>query len=306
MFYYSTSFDDLDLLRESVVDWSLDFMPLGASNFNFKITQAILDKVMAGRGIFTGKLEQQGLTPAGFRTFVISANERVTYNWRGRQLDGNSLSLFPPHGELYSISDSSFDVFTISFHKDLFHKVLAVKKNSQLERVVAGENDWKLDEQSIWGLRQLAKRFLNTIATNGILGNQAEELLHAIFNTIEVHEGTKLKVVGKRKHKVLRDTTAWLRNNAEKQVKIKELYESLRLNERTVQNMFKQEFGISPKRYMNNYRIRQVHKLLKTNDLNLTIGDIAAQQGFWHFGQFARDYKALIGELPSETRKIIR
>ena len=32
-----------------------------------------------------------------------------------------------------------------------------------------------------------------------------------------------------------------------------------------------------------------------------TVRNVAARWGFWHMGQFARDYRNLFGELPSQT-----
>ncbi|NES89128.1 MAG: AraC family transcriptional regulator [Okeania sp. SIO2B9] len=41
---------------------------------------------------------------------------------------------------------------------------------------------------------------------------------------------------------------------------------------------------------------------LKVSDPeNSTITTLAGQFGFWSAGHFARDYKAMFGELPSET-----
>jgi AraC family ethanolamine operon transcriptional activator len=34
-----------------------------------------------------------------------------------------------------------------------------------------------------------------------------------------------------------------------------------------------------------------------------TVQDAAARWGFWHLGQFSRDYKRQFGELPSQTLK---
>ena len=31
------------------------------------------------------------------------------------------------------------------------------------------------------------------------------------------------------------------------------------------------------------------------------ISTVAGQYGFWHMGQFAADYKRIVGEFPSET-----
>ena len=35
------------------------------------------------------------------------------------------------------------------------------------------------------------------------------------------------------------------------------------------------------------------------------VGDVAAKWGFWHLGRFAGDYKAMFGELPSETVRAV-
>ena len=33
----------------------------------------------------------------------------------------------------------------------------------------------------------------------------------------------------------------------------------------------------------------------------VSVADVAASWGFWHLSHFAADYKAMFGELPSET-----
>jgi len=33
------------------------------------------------------------------------------------------------------------------------------------------------------------------------------------------------------------------------------------------------------------------------------VADVANRHGFWHMGQFAKDYRKTFGELPSETLK---
>jgi len=42
-------------------------------------------------------------------------------------------------------------------------------------------------------------------------------------------------------------------------------------------------------------------ELRKSSSSSTKIADIANQHGFWHMGQFAKDYKILFVELPSDT-----
>ncbi|RQH04340.1 AraC family transcriptional regulator [Okeania hirsuta] len=48
-----------------------------------------------------------------------------------------------------------------------------------------------------------------------------------------------------------------------------------------------------------NLALRQ--RLKVSDPENSTITTLAGQFGFWSAGHFARDYKAMFGELPSET-----
>ena len=48
-------------------------------------------------------------------------------------------------------------------------------------------------------------------------------------------------------------------------------------------------------------RLNRVRRALSDPQQTSPIAVVAADSGFWHPGQFARDYKALFGESPSET-----
>ena len=74
------------------------------------------------------------------------------------------------------------------------------------------------------------------------------------------------------------------------------------VSERTLQYAFLDRFGLTPAAFLKARRLASVSATLKRhNGPNTSIGDIAAQFGFWHSGQFAADYKRAFGELPSET-----
>jgi len=63
--------------------------------------------------------------------------------------------------------------------------------------------------------------------------------------------------------------------------------------------------GISPKRYLRLVRLNGVRRDLKSraHEARVKVQDVAARWGFSHMGHFSQDYKALFGELPSETRR---
>lgn len=62
---------------------------------------------------------------------------------------------------------------------------------------------------------------------------------------------------------------------------------------------FQEALGVSPLKYLRAVRLNGVRRELRAGCG--AVQDVAARWGFWHLGQFSRDYKRQFGELPSHT-----
>jgi len=73
-------------------------------------------------------------------------------------------------------------------------------------------------------------------------------------------------------------------------------------SERTLRAAFHDYFSVGPRRYLKIRTLYQAREALKSNRSNTTtVAEIDTRYGVWQFGRFARDYRALFGELPSQT-----
>ena len=72
----------------------------------------------------------------------------------------------------------------------------------------------------------------------------------------------------------------------------------------TLERVFRGQYGVSPSQYLIAIRLGGVRQILLCSQETRTIGDIAADWGFWHMSKFAADYKRMFGELPSATRAV--
>lgn len=79
---------------------------------------------------------------------------------------------------------------------------------------------------------------------------------------------------------------------------VAELCSALGVSRRTLQSCFQTTWGMGPLSWLNTMRLNAVRRHLKGAR---SVTDAATELGFWHFGHFSRDYKALFGELPSAT-----
>ena len=75
-----------------------------------------------------------------------------------------------------------------------------------------------------------------------------------------------------------------------------------RISQRTLRNCFLDVLGRSPIHYLKAVRLNAVHRELGSpHSPYATVQDAAMAWGFWHMGQFGRDYQRLFGERPSAT-----
>ncbi len=72
---------------------------------------------------------------------------------------------------------------------------------------------------------------------------------------------------------------------------------------RSLECIFRSILGMGPGAYIRNLQLNRVRRDLLSGVRNgVSIGDIAAQYGVWHWSRFSQNYKLLFGELPSQTR----
>ena len=84
---------------------------------------------------------------------------------------------------------------------------------------------------------------------------------------------------------------------------VAELVSQLRVSRRSLQYAFNETLAVNPAAYLRIERLNRVRQVL--NEVN-SVTEAATRFGFWHFGHFAAEYRALFGELPSETFRAVR
>lgn len=77
-----------------------------------------------------------------------------------------------------------------------------------------------------------------------------------------------------------------------------ELALRLGVSRRTVQYACQGTLGIKPTSYLRALRLNGARRELRAAT---SVTEAATRWGFWHFGNFARDYREMFGELPSQT-----
>lgn len=105
--------------------------------------------------------------------------------------------------------------------------------------------------------------------------------------------------------KVFRKARAFLHAKSDAPVYLAELCTSTGVPERTLRDIFQSILGVSPLKYLQLRRIRQVRQALQQADKrDHFVKQIALASDFCELGRFAVEYTRMFGESPSETLSV--
>lgn len=132
-----------------------------------------------------------------------------------------------------------------------------------------------------------------------------EELLACIRQLLRASSGVNDRHVGRpqvSRGRVIARCLELVRQQEGQSLFIGDLCRATRVSERTLRNIFQEYFGVAPMRLLLVRQLREIRSaLLAADPAEQTVMKIAARFGIWDFSLFARNYRALYGEAPSET-----
>lgn len=102
--------------------------------------------------------------------------------------------------------------------------------------------------------------------------------------------------------RIIHAAEAFMEARVARPVYTEELCVALGVSARRLHDAFRSVLGMSPHTYLKSRRLLLARRaLLSRKGSPDLVKSVALGHGFWHLGHFARDYRALFCELPSET-----
>ena len=129
-----------------------------------------------------------------------------------------------------------------------------------------------------------------------------DDFLPLLISKIPIKLNSKSFLKPSRRAKLIVQAEKKMLAHLDKPLTLKQLAQNLGSSSCALSFGFKDLFGVSPMRYLKVRRLHAVRQYMKARDpKNCTIAILASQFGFYSPSHFTRDYKAMFGELPSET-----
>lgn len=126
-------------------------------------------------------------------------------------------------------------------------------------------------------------------------------LLASTLEQIDGHSVERSHCLNRR-YAAVRTCETYMREHVAETVTLLDLSQACGMRTRSLINAFEAVTGYSPMDYLKRLRLSAVRSmLLRASPRSTRVIDVATESGFWHMGHFARDYRVMFGEAPSQT-----
>ncbi|OEU48446.1 MAG: hypothetical protein BA866_02225 [Desulfobulbaceae bacterium S5133MH15] len=304
------TFSNFDEFSHLLRAWNIDFRQLDSGEFRTDMLEFASSTSLLTHVRFNRLLDQFGASPPGRWTFGIFSRHSTSVIWHEQEISNDTVVVYRPGTELDSVSRPGFEVFALSYTEEHLNAICSYMHLPEVRVLLQGSDHFACSCPDLAKSRLQLHRMAEAIRC---LSTEEEytSLTHCL--DFELPELILSALAGSRPGKDCRPN---LRTRSIQLVKehlaahpgepvtVSQLCGITRVSERTLQYAFREQYSVSPKTYLKNFRLNGARRELFSSDLDtIRVNDVASIWGFWHMGQFASDYRKLFGELPSDTLK---
>lgn len=253
-----------------------------------------------------------GRNAAGMLTLGVPIVGGRSGTYCGMALDGNAIGYLPGATDFEIFSREELDMVSATFSEELLdafaaergealrceiHRqpmVLACKREAELLRRMLLEIVRAVEAMpellDIDASRRAMRNCVLSLAAD-MLGKDTGR------NTWDLHPGIKGWLV--------RSVRDYVLDQPQAPLTVVDLCKQFGVSRRALQYAFQEQTGLNIVLFLRNARLNAVRREIRRSGGSTaeSTADVAARWGFWHQSRFSEYYRALFGELPSETRR---
>lgn len=296
----------------AVAGWEQIYRQMTPGRFESRLVQAKSPEFQFFRESTNQRIVQAGVSPAGCASIAVPLNPSFAGTFQGHKVDGHALMLLSPGEEFRFHTPEAMQYVGVSMPVEPLRELVAVIVGDEAVRqwkrnVLPISNDVaQVLQRRLIPFLDAAEAMPNALWNPALIKRFQDELLNVLLGLLESAAGVAAKDLT---HATYSDIVGRCKRIASEHtlepVTVLDLCRMLRCSRRTLQTSFQRVANVTPVEYLRATRLNAVHRLLRSTSADeLLIGDAAARYGFTHLSYFAREYRDLFGELPSQTRRL--
>jgi len=244
----------------------------------------------------------RGAPPRGLTVVAVSL-QGTTLHLQRHPWERDLLGVVPRGGEFEIISTTPHTLFGLCVDQDHLDDAALTHWGLRFPARLSGPGLRFRDTASrrrlittwAWWLNH-ARRQPGIFTDPGLVELMEQEVIGAVMDAVEPVPAP----LRPRRNVALR-AEAFLRRSLDEPVRIEDVCTAVHASRPAVHRSFRAAFGTSPMAYWKALRLDAARKDLKKARRGTTVAGVATTWGFFRLGYFSGDYRAMFGEMPSET-----
>lgn len=307
-------FKDVNLHAASVGEWRQTYNQITPGALHSSLIQAATPHVHVFREYLNQRVVQQGVAPQRKLCFALPSETRGAARMQGRVAPEHSVFVLRGGEEFVFHMPMHTDLLSITFDYAEFEGVLAGSLRPGALEALLKQPVIEVSSERLAAIRhRLLCLFSHAVANPHLISTPAAQkmldhsLVGALLELISDPECEKAPRLSSSTQSFIVDKCHQIAmSSGDMPVTILDLSARLRTSQRTIQKSFHAVTQTTPVDYLRSIRLNAVRRqLLSTSAPALSVGQAAANWGFFHLSHFATAYKCLFGELPSQTRRAV-
>ncbi len=284
----------------AMTPWEMDFRQMDPGPLSTQVAVRSSQNTSVLNISLSGAVHQRGVSPDGWTTFGISRKGTVN-TWQGCDMERDAFLTFGNNDGFDGVSTDRFFGNVVSFSTRRFENLAqscgyVLETDNPAVRLQISECNTQIMDR----LEQEIAKLLHS-SEDPWPEELDDVLMIEVLTILTISEVHQDKSSAQTRRRALNRALEVMYCNLHNPVSIEELCLESGASLRSLNRAFKERFGHGPKTYYIRLRLNGVRKDLLSGACTVSIADVANKYGFWHMGQFARDYRLFFGELPSET-----
>lgn len=297
---------DFEELSESQQNWGLHYRPLekGAFHANLRVRQS--DAVQMDLESWSYAIEVAGATPEDSLAVVFPVDPGSDYLSLGHEVCSTSIECYGPRKEIHTVTRGQVALGSILISRNQLLQQGQELADCDLNSLLASHTIIRPEPSALHGLRNFYNIFMRSPNIRGVreLHASAErwvtsESIEQFIKVLSTQFNTPIRP--KRRYKIARAAREFMLERLNAPPTLAEVCASLNVSHRALHYAFQEVFGISPYSYLKIQRLVATRNALRHSLPGDTVTSVMTEFGFFDPGYFAKYYKAMFGEYPSET-----
>jgi AraC-like DNA-binding protein len=293
-----------DTIEQASPAWDHTHLQLGRGSSRVRVTAAHAPRMELAVVSRSPGVLIRGAPPRGMSVLGVCL-EGPTLHLQRLPWQRDRVGVLTAGGEFEIISTTPQTIFELCVDRDRLGEAAIDRWGQPFPDSVHGpylrfrDDASRLSLLATWGgWLNAARRQPALLSDATFVEGMEQEVLDALLSSVEP---TPLAPLVRPRRDVALRAEAFLRRSMDEPVRIEEVCAAAGASRQSLHASFRAVFGTSPMAYWKCLRLSAARDDLRNASRGTTVAAVAMRWGFFRLGYFSGDYRAMFGEMPSET-----